>query len=1189
MILRIAAFQWRLALAKPSTYFFLLFYTFLSGTWTLAYVGSVPGMSISMGPGPLLVNSPYVLSQILSITSLFGIFTLAGKMGSAGGWDSFCRTQALVFSKPLSVFTYLSGRFLGGFGVVMFLFAGLPLGAWLAVLSGIPPAESVGAETLASYLRPMILMVIPNLFAAGSFFFALTALTRKMTSVYVGSAVLLLGWLFANQFTGESGSSLFALGDPTGMLALERHTQFWTLFQKNSQIAPFDGVFLANRLLWVGFGCLCLAMAFRFFTPHLNQASRRAPDESEMRPSGSSLAALQTVTPRFGGRFSIFVWLRSAWFEVRAIFNNRYFGAILICGVLFMAVSTAELGELMGTFTFPVTYLVLEEVGSGFRLFILIMVIFYSGEAVHREKTYGMHQIYDALPLPRAVPVLAKLSGLFLMILALLAILFLSGILLQLARGWTQLNLPLYAVESLIIRFSRFAMICILAVFFHVLLNHKQWAHLVTLLVLVASFAAPSLGFQHPLWVFGAAPRVAWSDMNGFGSALTAHIAYKSYWGIFCILPILLSVLLWERGASVGIMKRIRNLTKNPKVLAVGAGIGSLWVALGLALFLGGNGFQHYESQPARLAKLAAFEKRFGSFRNTPSFSVQAADLKVDLYPTKGMFQMAGTYVLENRHPQPLEQVVLHTGRFLEFTHIAPQVPHQAIAFDPEMGFFVFQLEQPVAQGGVVGLSFNYRFQKPPLPVSMGPYQLHGNGTYLSQEAFPMPGFPSDRLLQTERDRVKNQLSPLPQEKMPEDPTACFSSGLGGDTTWARVKAKVSTSGDQTPRMAAPLVSTWLEGDRRFASFDSGDQRILFFPALLSARYALAEDLWHQVALEIYHHPDHHQNVPRMMNGIKSSLEFCTTEFGPYPFGFVQILEVPRYQQSAQSFAGTIPFSESVGFIADVNEADLRGIDYPFFVTAHEMAHQWWPHQVIPANAMGANFLSESLAQYVALKILEREIGKDKMGPALALQRHAYLKGRAELDHPEPPLIYVEEEDAVYYYKGGLALYTLAEHIGEERVHEALRRYLAEFGVRDDHFPVSTDLLALFYQVTSPEDHSLIADLFEKVIFHELKVENARAKPLSDGSQEVSLTLHAQKFRSHGLGEEREVPMENTLLFAFYDETGHLLETQRRRVLSGNQTLTFTLEKPASEVEVEPYFGVIDRNLNNNRRKVERK
>lgn len=77
-----------------------------------------------------------------------------------------------------------------------------------------------------------------------------------------------------------------------------------------------------------------------------------------------------------------------------------------------------------------------------------------------------------------------------------------------------------------------------------------------------------------------------------------------------------------------------------------------------------------------------------------------------------------------------------------------------------------------------------------------------------------------------------------------------------------------------------------------------------------------------------------------------------------------------------------MPYSESIGFLVNLNKPD--DIDFVFYVVAHEMGHQWWAHQLVGANMEGATLLSESLAQYSALMVMEKEYGRDTMCKFLA-------------------------------------------------------------------------------------------------------------------------------------------------------------------------------------------------------------
>ena len=49
------------------------------------------------------------------------------------------------------------------------------------------------------------------------------------------------------------------------------------------------------------------------------------------------------------------------------------------------------------------------------------------------------------------------------------------------------------------------------------------------------------------------------------------------------------------------------------------------------------------------------------------------------------------------------------------------------------------------------------------------------------------------------------------------------------------------------------------------------------------------------------------------------------------------------------------------GFIGRMLRKD--DVDQTYFVTAHELAHQWWGHQLVGGQVQGSNMMSEALAQ----------------------------------------------------------------------------------------------------------------------------------------------------------------------------------------------------------------------------------
>ena len=208
-------------------------------------------------------------------------------------------------------------------------------------------------------------------------------------------------------------------------------------------------------------------------------------------------------------------------------------------------------------------------------------------------------------------------------------------------------------------------------------------------------------------------------------------------------------------------------------------------------------------------------------------------------------------------------------------------------------------------------------------------------------------------------------------------------------------------------------------------------------------------------------------------------------EFGPYPLHELRIAEFPRYDTYAQAFPGTVAFSEGLGFIAKVDDSQPKDIDYPFYVTAHETAHQWWAHQLVAANTRGGTVLSETLAEYTALMVMKRSTGAARMRRFLRYDLDLYLMGRAMEPKKELPLAQNENQDYIHYRKGSLAMYLLADLVGEDQVNGALRSMLMQFGHQAAPYPTVTALIAALRAVTPPDKAYLIDDLFEAIVLYE--------------------------------------------------------------------------------------------------------
>jgi len=354
------------------------------------------------------------------------------------------------------------------------------------------------------------------------------------------------------------------------------------------------------------------------------------------------------------------------------------------------------------------------------------------------------------------------------------------------------------------------------------------------------------------------------------------------------------------------------------------------------------------------------------------------------------------------------------------------------------------------------------------------------------------------------------------------------------------------------------------------------------FYSFMSARYEVAREEWNGIKLELYYDRQHPWNVPRMMNSLKKSLDYYTRNFGPYYHKEARIIEFPRVARFAQAFPGTMPYSESIGFIANINKPD--DIDFVFYVVAHEMGHQWWAHQVIGANMEGATLLSETLAQYSALMVMEKEYGRDTMRKFLKYEMDNYLRSRGAERLKERPLLTVEANQGyIHYRKGSVVLYYLKEMIGEEAVNRALRKVIQQYAYAQPPYPTSHALVDALQEQTPPQLQYLIKDLFEDITIFSNRTLDATAHSRADGKYDVTIKVEARKYKADAKGNETEVPINDYIDIGAFAKPakgkkyGDTLYREREHITQKSSTFTFVTASLPEKAGIDPFAMLIDR------------
>jgi hypothetical protein len=1184
VLLAIARFELAKRRRMLSTYVYALALFAFGFLTMIAAGGAFSSVSVSSGPDKVLANAPHLIQGLVGLLTLLGLMLVASVFGQAVHQDFESRMDALFFTAPVGRVAYLGGRFLGAFAFALALFCAIGLGMWIGTHMWFCDAARFGANRLSYYAWPYLTTVIPNLWFAGALFFALATLSRRITPVYVGSVVLVIGYLVTGNLLHKlENRPLAALLDPFGMRAATLLTEYWTIHEQNTLPVPLRGLLLANRLAWSAVGAALLLVTVRGFRREQETVAARRDDGAP----APRLPAAGAADPRPDGAAAALAWrlpallARATWLAFRGTVQSVYFGVIVLAGVLFMVTTTwSGLGALYGTSTYPVTYAVLDLTAGSFSIITLIIITLYAGDLVFRSRDARMDQILDALPTPTWLPHAAALLSLVLVQVVLLGVVLATGVAIQTAKGYFHYELALYLKELFGLRLIGYALLCVLALTVQTLVDHKHLGHFVMVLYYAFTLFMGNLGLEHRLYKFADAPPTTYSDMNRYGHFLRGVFWFDAYWAAFAVGCALLIHLFWVRGVDRALAVRAavarQRLTRGPRV--AGAFALAAFAALGGYIFYNTNVVNRYRTEHARERDQADYEKQYRRLRGAPQPRITDVRVAFDIFPERPAIVARGQYRLRNKTAAPISSVYVAVDDEAEVRGLTLGGA-AASAVDRRMCVYTFS--QALAPGAESTLAFDLEFGQRGFPNGAPSTAAVENGTFFSSSRLPSIGYQRHAELTADSARKKYGLAPKERAADVDDLEARKTNDLTADADWVTFEAEVSTAPDQIAVAPGTLEREWTDGGRRYFRYKM-DAPILHFFSVLSARYQVRRDRWNDVALEIYYHPGHEFDLEQMLRGMKGALAYATAHFGPYQHRQVRILEFPRYESFAQSFPNTIPYSEAIGFIAHVQEGDDEDIDYPFYVTAHEVAHQWWGHQVVGGDVQGAAMLSETLAQYTALMVMKHAFGADKMRRFLKYELDGYLSGRTVERKKEQPLARCEDQPYIHYQKGSLAMYALQDFVGEERVDQALAAYLAKVKLQEPPYTNTTELLAELRKVTPPDLAYLIGDLFERITLYDNRVRSADARRLADGHYQITLALVAKKLQADALGEEKEVPMDDLLVVGGLDERGVPVYLEKRRVRAGESQLTFTVPSLPAKAGIDPLAELIDRKPDDN-------
>jgi ABC-2 type transport system permease protein len=1024
-------------------------------TFILVLIGIFCGnqFNLTVGEG-IYLNSPYTIGFMTGLLSLIIIFFAIIYTGQIlfKDWDS--KFDILVFSYPFSKRIYLQGKFFTFFLQTFLSFAFLIIGFIIGQNSrtGI---EIQPYFNFWHYFYPLLIFGTINCFMVCSFLFFISFTTKKKLLVVTGGLFLYVLYMIILVFSNSpfmAGSlpqslatqQLSALADPFGISSYFFEAKTLSAQQKNELIVPFTGYLLINRLTFLSISTIFLILTYRLFSISAfskNRSKIRNKNQITNVSFTQALGQFTTTKSVFGFSSQIKSVLSFAKIDLIYLFKSITIVAVSILLLFFIGMEMYA--EIEKGIRLPQKYassgLMSTTISENFHLFGMLIVIYFINDLYWRSHSSGFSFLEKSTYFSKN-----KLNGHFLSINILLffftAILILEGLIFQFVYHYFLIDWNAYLGTVL---FNTFPLILFSA--FILLINDNIRNRFVALGISVVAgftFAGPLSKkiIFYPLFRIFSDYKGVYSDFNGYGIYASAF-AERLLFGLGLI------ALLWMINKYVKTKKwNIRQLIFTVLIFSLGVFTGNLFM----------KGYIP-KNEDEKIVQSAHYEQKFKHYENRAQPTITDIITEIQLYPHENSYQVIGEYQLSNLTDKPIKKILInfHPDVTIESavfnTHSESKKITQKVA--------EIELNQPLHPGEKASLDFKISYHWSAVNGHDSFNAIIKNGSFMRiSRYYPTFGYQANNEIEDEKKRSEFKLGKKIELKKLEAPEVFKKDFINLDMT-------VSTEKDQTAVGTGDLIQHYSKGERNYFHYTSNG--ILFRFAVSSAKYQIKTIAYKGIVINIFYDINHPENVNHLLRNAKLTLDYCTQNFGKYPFKTINFAEVSSFTNgfAATAYPSSVFMTEDMLFHANIH-AD-QDQDVINELAGHELSHLWWGNsQIDPDDREGAPMLTETLAMYTEMMIYKKMYGKGKMMERINVHQQIFdnEKGLSE----NQPLYKVNGENThISYSKGAVTMVKLSELIGEDKVNIALKNFLSHNQYPKK--PTSLDLMKEFYQVSPDE------------------------------------------------------------------------------------------------------------------------